>query len=270
MRRAMAGVDTVVHLASKAIDTDGSGFESINVEGARNVLTAAHAAGVHRFLYVSTAGVYGHGTHRLTDETQTPAPDTPFSRSKAAAEEVVLTAHRRGELETVILRNRFVYGVGDEHFVPRILAGVRRFPIWLSRGKARMSLIFADDFAQVVWRLVSESWPRAEPEPIYNVTSGESPSFRRLVTILGEVLGCPSPRLSIPLPLLYWPVRWREILLRIDPETTASSISSLRLALVGRDNTFSNAKLVEHLGHLEVTPLAEGIRQSRSFYRRFV
>ncbi|MEE8525032.1 MAG: NAD-dependent epimerase/dehydratase family protein, partial [Thermoanaerobaculia bacterium] len=85
LRPALAGADTVVHLASKNVDHDGSGFEQVNVEGTRRLCAVAAAAGVRRLIYVSSVGIYGHGVHSDADESTPVRPDTPFSRSKAAA-----------------------------------------------------------------------------------------------------------------------------------------------------------------------------------------
>jgi len=97
LANALEGVETVIHLASKNIDHDDTGFERVNVEGTRLLCRLATDAGVTRVLYLSSVGVYGHGAHRDSDEGTPRHPDTPFSRSKAAAEDLVLSHHRAGK-----------------------------------------------------------------------------------------------------------------------------------------------------------------------------
>ncbi|MFY9825136.1 MAG: NAD-dependent epimerase/dehydratase family protein [Thermoanaerobaculia bacterium] len=271
LRRALAGVETIVHLAAKNVDRDGSGFEQVNVEGTRNLCREAVAAGVRRFLYVSSVGVYGHGVHRDADESTPVRPDTPLSRSKAEAEKAVLERHRCGEWTGIVLRQRFVYGEGDEAVVPRLIRAARKYPVWIGGGKARLSLVLADDFAEVVRRLVD--LPReafAGPDdPVLHVTDGQPIRYREVITEICRVFGFPVPRLSLPFPLIYGPVRLRERLLGIDPEVATSALTSVRLKLVAQDDYFSNRKLSRLLPGFGFTSFRDGLARSLSFYAPF-
>ncbi len=263
---ALAGVETVVHLASKNVDHDGSGFERINVEGTRRVCRQAVAAGVRRLIYVSSVGVYGHGEHVLADESTPVHPDTPFSRSKAAAEELVLG--QRGNLATVVLRHRFVYGDGDAAVLPRLIKAARSYPFWIGGGRAEMSLVWAPDFAEVVARMAAGAADDAVA-PIYHVTDGRPIAYREVITTLCRAFGTRPPRISIPFALLYGPLRWRERLLGIDPEAAASSLTSIRLQLVAQHNSFASDRLRRLVPELSFVPFAEGFERSLDYYSRF-
>ncbi len=267
---ALEGVDTVAHLASKHVDHDGSGFERINVEGTRSLCRAAAAAGVSRVIYLSSVGVYGHGSHSQADEATPLAPDTPFSRSKAAAERIVLDHARAGDFRGVVLRHRFVYGDGDRAVVPRLIKAAKSYPFWLSGGRARMSLIWATDLAEIIRRLAGPDAAAVDPEdPVYHVTDGQPISYRRVITTLCEAFDFRPPRFSVPYRLLYAPVRLRELLLGIDPEVAASSVTSIRLKLVAQDNDFSNRKLMQLLPDLSFTSFEDGFKRSLEFYSQF-
>ncbi|MEM7353444.1 MAG: NAD-dependent epimerase/dehydratase family protein [Acidobacteriota bacterium] len=270
LARSMQGVDTVVHLASKYVDHDGSGFDKVNVEGTRSLCRAAAAAGVARVIYLSSVGVYGHGAHRDADETTTVAPDTPLSHSKATAEGIVLEHTRAGDFQGVVLRHRFVYGEGDGAVLPRLIKAARSYPFWLSGGRARMSLIWAPDLAQVIRQLADPGRIDIDdPHPVYHVTDGEPISYRRVITTICRAFDYRPPRFSVPYRLLYAPVRLRELLLGIDPEVAESSVTSIRLALVAQDNDFSNRKLQTLLPDLTYTSFEEGFRRSLDFYSQF-
>ena len=270
LANALDGVRSIVHLASKHVDHDGSGFERVNVQGTREVCRAAAAAGVARVIYLSSVGVYGHGAHRDADETTPVEPDTPFSRSKAAAEGIVLEHRRAGDFDGVVLRHRFVYGAGDEAVLPRLIKAARSYPFWLSGGRARISLIWAPDLAEIIHRLAADGAVAVDAEdPVYHVTDGRPIAYRRVITIICEAFGYRPPRFSIPYRLLYAPVRLRELILGIDPEVAASSVTSIRLALVAQDNDFSSRKLERLLPDLSCTPFEEGFRRSLDFYSRF-
>ncbi len=270
LKSAADGADTLVHLASKAVDRDGSGFERVNVEGTRAVCRAAAAAGVRRVIYLSSVGVYGHGAHREADESTPVAPDTPFSRSKAAAEKIVLDRARAGHFGSVVLRRRFVYGAGDGAVLPRLIKAAKSYPFWLSGGRARMSLIWAPDLAEVIRRLSGSAAAVVDAEaPVYHVTDGQPISYRRVITTICRQFDYRPPRFSIPYRLLYAPVRLRELLLGIDPEVAASSVTSIRLKLVAQDNDFSSARLERLLPDLECIPFEQGFERSLDFYSRF-
>lgn len=267
--RGLAGAGAVLHLASKNIDHDGSGFERVNVEGSRRLAERSAKAGVERLVYISSVGVYGHGAHRDTDESAPLAPDTPFSRSKVAAEGLLLDAHRRGDFATVILRHRFVHGEGDRSVVPRLLGAARKYPFWISGGRALMSFVWAPDLARVAVKMVRGEVAADADEPVYHVTDGQRTTYRQVITTLCGHLGRRPPRISIPLALLYWPIRLREKLLGIDPEASSASITSIRLELVAQDNHFSNAKLVRALGsEAAFTPFSVGFLHDAETYPR--
>ena len=270
LEKSMAGVATVVHLASKYVDHDGTGFDKVNVEGTRSLCRAAAAAGVARVIYLSSVGVYGHGAHRAADETTPLRPDTPLSRSKAAAEGLVLAGAEAGDYQGVVLRHRFVYGAGDGAVMPRLIKAARSYPFWLSGGRARMSLIWAPDLATVIHRLADPAQVAVdEQDPVYHVTDGEPISYRRVITEICRAFDYRPPRFSIPYRLLYAPVRLRELLLGIDPEVASSSVTSIRLALVAQDNDFSSRKLQALLPDLSFTPFADGFERSLDFYSQF-
>lgn len=269
LARGLRGAHTVIHLASKTIDRDGQGFDVINVEGTRRLCRLAVAAGVRRLIYVSSVGVYGHGARRGVDETTPRAPDTPFSRSKAAAEDIVLGHHHGGDLQAVVLRHRFVYGEGDEAVLPRLIRAARRYPFWISGGRAKMSLIWAGDLAEIVRRFATGAISALDTDPVYHATDGRPITYREVVTHLCAVFGYRPPKISIPLGALYWPVRLREVVTGIDPEVSSSSITSIRLRLVAQDNYFSSRKLERLLGDWRPLAFAEGLESCRDYYQRF-
>ncbi len=265
---AVAGVTAVVHLASKNIDRDGSGFD-VNVESTEKLCRAAQAAGVRRLIYTSSVGVYGHGAHRGADETTPVRPDTALSISKAAAEAIVLEHHRTGAFRATVLRPRFVYGAGDTSLLPRLIGAARKYPFLISGGRARISLVLADDLAQVILRFATdETEVSGAGDPVLHVTSGETLSYRELVSTLCAAFGYRSPRFSLPIWLVLAPLLLRERLLGQDPETVRG-ISSLRVRMIAQDNEFSNHKLLQRFPDLSFTSFAEGFESSLDYYQRF-
>jgi uncharacterized protein YbjT (DUF2867 family) len=94
--RAVEGVDAIAHLVA-ILDGSDEQFEAINVDGTRNVLAAAQAAGVTRVLHMSALGV-----------TAEHAPLTRYWRTKWAAKTAVTESDR----EWTVFEPSFVFGAG--------------------------------------------------------------------------------------------------------------------------------------------------------------
>ena len=132
-----------------------------------------------------------------------------------------------------------------------------------------MSLIHVDDLATVIGLFSAPRTGAVEPGLVYHVTDGSPVSYRAVITTLCDAFGYRAPRFSLPFWLLYAPVRARERLLGIDPELTRSSVSSIRLKLVARDNYFSNRRLVQRWPELCFRDFATGFAQARDYYADF-
>ncbi len=123
--RAAAGVDVVVHTAARAgIWGRPAEFFATNVTGTANVIAACTANAVRKLVYTSTPSVvHGGGDLEGADESA-PYPahfDAPYPETKAAAERAVLAANGP-DLATVALRPHLIWGPGDPHLIPRVIA----------------------------------------------------------------------------------------------------------------------------------------------------
>lgn len=108
-----AGVDAVVHLAGmNALDcaADPIAALEVNAVATASLLRAAIRQGVRRFLYLSTAHVYGSPlTGEITEET-CPVSLHPYATSHRAGEDVVRAAHQHGEIEGIVIRLSNAFG----------------------------------------------------------------------------------------------------------------------------------------------------------------
>jgi nucleoside-diphosphate-sugar epimerase len=112
---AVDGVDAVVHLAAAFRGVPDSEARAVNHATTVDLARAAIAAGVGRFVFVSTNLVYGPGRGRPARESDDPAPTGAYPESKVAAEEALRALHRGDGLGLRVVRLAFVYGEGDPH-----------------------------------------------------------------------------------------------------------------------------------------------------------
>jgi len=125
VEKAAAGVDVVYHVAAKAgVWGRHDAFVATNVVGTENVIAACRRHGIRRLVYTSTPSVV-HGGNDLEGADESVPYATQFENSyaatKAMAEQAVLAANS-SQLATVALRSHLIWGPGDPHLVPRIVA----------------------------------------------------------------------------------------------------------------------------------------------------
>ena len=147
--RACRGIDLVIHTAAKpgvwgAYDT----YYRTNTLGAINVIDACRACGVERLVYTSSPSVvFDRGDMAGVDES-VPYPDhylTHYPKTKAMAEQAV--RHAAGKnLATVCLRPHLIWGPGDNHLVPRIIARAKRLRR-VGDGQNLVDTVYVDNAA---------------------------------------------------------------------------------------------------------------------------
>ena len=128
VRAACAGVETVFHTAAKVgVWGRYKDYFQANVLGTRALLEGCRAHGVKNFIHTSTPSVVYTG-HDLTgaDESLPLTTHCPaaYPLTKAIAEREVLAANSP-TLRTIVLRPHLIWGAGDPHLVPRLLASAR-------------------------------------------------------------------------------------------------------------------------------------------------
>lgn len=153
MRRAVEGCEAVLHCAVGTDWPPKAAFR-VTVEGTRQIAAAARAAGVARFVHISSMAVYGEQPPERIDEKTPLLPGTGFgyTRAKVLAEQAVLEHAVQG-LATVILRPSRIYGPYSKTFVVRPLEGLRG-PGLVLNGDASSpaNMIYVDNVVEAMVR----------------------------------------------------------------------------------------------------------------------
>lgn len=147
---ACQGVGTVYHVAAKAgVWGPYTDYYAANVTGTENVIAACRQQKVERLIYTSSPSVvFNDGDMAGADES-VPYPEkfhAPYPETKAKAERRVRAA-TSSSLKTVCLRPHLIWGPGDPHLVPRILARARRLKR-VGDGQNRVDTIYIDNAAE--------------------------------------------------------------------------------------------------------------------------
>jgi nucleoside-diphosphate-sugar epimerase len=257
MQIGMKGADVVIHAAAYVADHGPlADFMRVTVGGTENALAAAVAAGVPRFVHVSTEAVLADGKPIVrADETRPRAahPAGPYPLTKGLAEERVLAAST-GALAAMIVRPRFIWGAGDTNLLPRIAELARRGRFaWIDGGHFPTSTCHVDNVVEGIL-LAAE---RGKPGEIYFLTDGDPVDFRDFLTQVLATYGVDPGTRSIP--------RW---LARALAATTGwmkhPPITRTAVALVGHEVTVVDAKARRELGYTSHVSRERGIAEMRS------
>ena len=197
LRAALDGCATVYHVAGvpEQWRRDVGEFARVNVEGTRNVVEAALAAGVERFVYTSTMDVLVQTPGVSFEEAviNTSRCPTPYQRSKQEADLIVTAALERG-LPAVFLYPSGVYGrapflaAGLNDLLARLVG--RDVPLLLAGG---MAVVYSDD--------VADGHVRAAAQAPVGARYILSESFQTLTDIARAVLGDGKVPRVLPLAL---------------------------------------------------------------------
>ncbi len=181
------GLDTVVHAAAwislRASSGPAARFDEINAAGTRSLLEDARAAGVSRFVFLSSQAAYGVSRPPPWTEDSPLAPETDYARSKVAAEQACLE-QSAGGVPVVILRLARVYGAGLamrwEEVLPKfaLLTASGRPMTVHGGGRERVDLVHIRDVTEAIARAATRP---ALPSPlVLNIGGGATRSILEL------------------------------------------------------------------------------------------
>ena len=207
-RKALQGVDTIIHLAARVhVMFDSANdplteFRKVNTVGTEHLARSSAASGVKRFVYVSTIGVNGLLTYENSKfcEESIANPHNPYSLSKWEAEEVLKKVASETGLDVVIVRPPLVYGLGAPGNFAQLISVLKRgLPLPFALVRNKRSLIYVGNLVDAL--LLCATHPAAAGQT-YLVSDGEDLSTSDLLHNLSTLMGR-SPRLfAFPTALL--------------------------------------------------------------------
>jgi len=259
-RAALAGMESVVHLAARVHVMNDSAadplaaFRSINTAGTLNLARQCAAAGVRRFVFVSSVKVNGEERAAPYTEADTPAPEDAYALSKWEAEQGLWQVAAETGLEVVILRPPLVYGPGvGANFLALLRAVARGMPLPLGAINNQRSLIFVGNLADAI--LCCLEHPAAAGQT-FLVSDGEEVSTPELVRRMATALGRPAWLVALPVPVL-------RMLVAFAKKPALATRLSGSLAV-------DSSKIRRELDWSPPFTLDEGLRETAAWYRRCV
>ena len=201
---ALRAIDAVVHCAARVHvmhDTTAdplTAFRAVNVAGTLNLARQAAAAGVKRFVFISSVKVNGESTPpgRAFTEVDAPNPQDAYGVSKMEAEQGLLQLSADTGLEVVIIRPPLVYGPGVKANFAALMRAVQRgWPLPLGAVHNQRSLVALDNLVDFIVTCITH--PQAANQT-FLVSDGQDLSTTELVRGMAQAAGVPARLLPVP------------------------------------------------------------------------
>jgi len=265
------GVDAVWHCAALSAPWGrAADFIACNVTATENLLAAAVAAGVSRFVHVSTPAIYFDFRH-LYDVPETFRARhhvNAYAATKARSEEAVLAsaAANHGTLH-VMLRPRAIFGPHDAALIPRVqrVLAERGGRLPLPRaGRAVIDVTYVENVLHAMW--LASTVPNLESGSVFNITNGDPREIGSVLkTLFTGYLG-----LAVDIrPVPYWAAACAagmmeaiSLITRREPALTRYSVGALSF-----DMTLDISKVRKALGYAPVVGIEEGIARTAEWMR---
>ncbi|MEW5937849.1 MAG: NAD-dependent epimerase/dehydratase family protein [Candidatus Thermoplasmatota archaeon] len=197
-RQVMGGADVVIHAAAQVsvVDAvkDPVADARTNIMGTLNLLNAAVEHGVGRFIYISSAAVFGNPRYLPIDEGHPVSPISPYGVSKLAAERYALAFQQTYELPVVAIRPFNIYSPRQDPdnpysgvisiFARRLKEG--RPPIIYGDGSQTRDFVHAKDVVQAIVLAATSKYATGHA---FNIGTGRQLSINDLAARLIAISG---------------------------------------------------------------------------------
>ena len=261
---ALADVDTVYHVAGTTFARRAKDYFTVNHKGTEAILAESvkRRERINKFVYISSLAAVGPGRDgQPVDENTSPAPITPYGRSKLLAEEAVRAVSDL--LPVTIVRPPAVYGPRDYgvfEFFKAVKKGM--FPM-IGRRDKRVSLVHVRD---LVDGIILAGGSEVSVGRTYFISSEEDYSMRAVADLMAALMHKRAREIAIPKSLAYGVAVVAEAaaaVMRKPPVINRDKV--IDLSQTSWSCSIERAKA--ELGYSPRVPLEEGLRETIDWYK---
>ena len=263
VRKACAGVDTVIHAAAAVWDPrlPLSIYDETNVKGTQLIIDTCIELGIPRMVSTGTMDVVMDGRHGecLGDESLPYPSDVgvmnQYACSKMLGEQAVIKANGP-KFSTCVLRLVGMYGPGDKYHLPNVIKNAKSgVNIRMGNGKAQFSHVFSGNAAHA-HILAAEHLAPDSPVAgqIYFITDHDTGNFFDFMNPFLQGLGIPLPKMSIPHGMANFLALFAE---KFSPKSNFNRFSVYCLCV---DHTFVHDKATRDFGYQPIYSAQEAFK----------
>ncbi len=262
LRTSLERVEVLFHTAA-AVDfwSPESAIFAANRDYPLRLYRLAREAGVRRFVFTSTVGVFGGGFRDVPEDAPLcPLSWSPYERAKAEAEAGLRRLAADGGPELAIVRPGYIMGEGDTlGLVPGLLTALRGgYFALVDGGRAVICPSYAGDVAEVHLRAALH--PRV-PDRAYHATDGTHTTLRELAEAVAEGAGMRLPRRSLPYAAAWAAGSVSEAWGRLTRRPEMPLLTRAAVQMLGRDAHVSTEWTRRELGWSPEVDYREAVRR---------
>lgn len=233
LKKALEGVETVIHLIGIIVEKKGATFEIIHTQGTSALVEACKDGGVKRFIYISALGARENARSR-------------YHRTKWEAEQAVIGSG----MDYVIFRPSIMIGEGGE-FITMLSGIIQQAPVIPVIGeKSKVQPIYVENTADCIIRSLCEPKIRNR---IFEIAGPEQMTYRDFFLTLADVLKIKKPVVGIPIWLM-WPAAYIfERVMEKPPITTQ------QLIMLKEDN-ICDIREMQEVFDIQLMPLRKALK----------
>lgn len=199
---ALQGKDVVIHAAARAhimqdeIADPLAEYRKVNVEGTLNLARRALAAGVKRFIYISSIGVHGINSVKPFTEKDVTHSHDAYTQSKLESEEALKNLCSGSDMELVIIRPPLVYGgKAPGNFQSLARLSLKKIPLPFGCVNNKRSMIYVGNLVSFIIKCIDA--PEAANQT-FLVSDAEDVSLRQLIGHIRKANNQPAWLLPVP------------------------------------------------------------------------
>jgi len=202
----LPGVDVLIHAAARAhimkdeVVDPMAEYRRVNVEGTLSLARQAAAAGVKRFVFISSIGVNGNISTRPFRVDDQPNPAEPYAQSKWEAEQGLMKLAAETSMEVVIIRPPLVYGPDAPGNFGSLVRWIEKgVPLPLGAIHNKRSLVGIDNLVDLIVHCIDHP---AAANQVFLAGDGEDLSTTELLRGVGKAMGKSARLIPVPAGLL--------------------------------------------------------------------
>jgi nucleoside-diphosphate-sugar epimerase len=263
---AVRGCDAVFHVAAKPGIWGGyADYFRTNVSGTENVIAACRLHGVHRLIYTSSPSVVFDGRDMEGVDESVPYPahyEAHYPQTKALAEQLVLAANDAG-LATVSLRPHLIWGPGDNHLLPRMVARAQAGQLRrLGSRPNPIDTIHVENAADAHLLAADRLAPgSAVAGKVYFISQGEPVPMWDMVNRLLFAAGAPPVKSAVPVWLALWLASAFEAVHRLTNNPQEPRLTRFVVREMSTAHWFDISAARRDLGYAPRISIADGLAQ---------
>ncbi len=272
LERACQGIQTVYHAAARVGDWGPwEEFVQITIEGTRNLAQAAAAAGVERFIHISSISAYGHpdGEGLVIDETHPLGQNlhkwSYYSRAKVQAEWDLWAMHEAGKLRLSVIRPSWLYGPRDRATIFRLAKMLREGKAKiLGDGENRLNVVYAGNVAEGA--ILAADSAEAVGEA-YNCCNDGVMKQKEWMNLLASTMGAPPVKKHVPYKVAYAVAFLLECIGHAFKLKKPPMVTRYAVWLMGRRCFFSAERARRELNWQSTVSYDEGVKKTIAWLR---